>query len=235
MNPLPPTAPSETVQPLVESNDLLTQPSALLRRLHRDGYLFIRELLPRADVLDVRRRVLQFCQAEGWLRAGSELLEGRTDQAPIAEGEPAWEPVYEKVQACEQFHRLKLQPPVRQLMEAIFDEPTVALPMTIGRIAFPRDNARATAPHQDWLYVQGSTETITCWTTLGDVPEEVGGLQVLAGSHKAGFLIPRKAPGAGGNVVPVDPTLTWRASPYRAGDVLLWACPKVCVRVRTEG
>src|SRR5262245_9401714 len=176
----------ERVQPFVESNDILNDPTALLRRLRRDGYLFVRGLLPREDVLDLRRRVLQFCDEEGWLRKGSDLMDGLTDREPLVEGEPAWEPVYEKIQQCEQFHRLKLHPNVRKLMEEIFDEPVVALPMTIGRIAFPRDNARATAPHQDWLYVQGSTDTVSCWAPIGDIPEEVGGLKVLAGSHKTG-------------------------------------------------
>ena len=222
MSTLSATSTTEQVQPLIESNDILTDPTALQRRLRRDGYLFIRELLPRADVLDLRRRVLQFCDEEGWLRKGSDVMAGLTDHAPVAEGEPAWEPVYEKIQACEQFHRLKMHANVRQLMERLFAEPIVPLPMSIARVAFPRDNARATAPHQDWLYVQGSTETITCWATLGDVPETVGGLKILAGSHKTGFLVPRKAQGPGGNVVRVDPSLPWVASAYRAGDVLMF-------------
>jgi hypothetical protein len=222
MSTLTEAPPTERVQPFVESNDILNNPTALLRRLHRDGYLFVRGLLPREDVLDLRRRILTFCDAEGWLRKGADLMDGLTDREPLVEGEPAWEPVYEKIQACEQFHRLKLHPNVRKLMEGIFDEQVVALPMTIARVAFPRDNARATAPHQDWLYVQGSTETISCWAPLGDVPEEVGGLQVLAGSHKTGFLVPRKAQGPGGNTVPIDPTLPWVASDFRAGDLLMF-------------
>jgi hypothetical protein len=107
-------------------------------------------------------------------------------------------------------------------MESIFQEPVFALPMTIARLAFPRDNERGTQPHQDWIYVGGSTEIISCWAPLGDIPVEVGGLKVLAGSHKAGFLVPRPAPGPGGRAVDVDQTLDWLQADYRAGDLLLF-------------
>lgn len=219
---LTPPAEITKYQPFVESTDLVGDPNALLRRIRRDGYLFIRCLLPREDVLDVRRRILRFCEEEGWLRPGSDLMEGLTDIAPIAEGEKPWEPVYEKIQRCEQFHKLKMHPNVRKIAESIFDERVVALPMTIARVAFPRDNARGTQPHQDWIYVQGSMDTLSYWAPLGDVPAEVGGLKLLQGSHKKGFLWPRKALGPGGHTVECDPKLQWVASDYRAGDVLIF-------------
>lgn len=206
----------------VESNDILTDPLALIRRFQRDGYLFFRDLLPREDVMHLRRRILEICDEAGWIKKGTSLMDAITEHAPILEGEPLWEPVYEKVQKLEEFHRLKLHPNVHGLMESIFNEPVLCLPMTIARIAFPRDNERATQPHQDWIYVQGSVDTISAWAPLGDVPEEVGGLMVLRGSHKAGFLFPRRAQGPGGNTVDVDPNLPWAATDYRAGDVLFF-------------
>ncbi|MBI4553142.1 MAG: phytanoyl-CoA dioxygenase family protein [Candidatus Latescibacteria bacterium] len=206
----------------IESNDLLGQPSLLRKRLRDDGYLFLRNILPTAEVLHVQRRILEYCQDAGWLRPGSDLMEGLTDHPPILEGEPAWHSVYAQVQALEAFHRLKLYDTVHRIMEDLFQEPVFALPMTIARIAFPRDNERGTQPHQDWLYVGGSTEIISCWAPLGDIPEAVGGLRILKGSHKAGFLAPRPAPGPGGNTVWVDPSLEWLQSDYRTGDLLLF-------------
>ena len=205
-----------------ESNDLLDNPPALRKRLRDDGYLFLRDILPRDDVLHLRRRILGFCHEADWLREGSDIMDGLTDHEPILEGAPEWRPVYAKVQASEEFHRLKLHAGVHRIMEDIFQEPVFALPMTIARIAFPRDNERGTQPHQDWLYVGGSTEIISCWAPLGDVPAHVGGLKALAGSHKAGFLAPRPAPGPGGNTVHTDPTLEWLQTDYRVGDVLLF-------------
>ncbi len=205
-----------------ESNDLLGDAAGLRKRLNDDGYLFVRELLPRDEVLELRRQILEFCREAGWLIEGSDLMAGLTDHAPLLEGDEEWQPVYAKLQALEVFHRLKLNAAVHQLMEGLFQEPVLALPMTIARIAFPNDNERGTQPHQDWLYVGGSTETISCWGALGDVPERVGGLKLLKGSHKAGFLKPVPAMGPGGQTVAVDPELEWVQSDYRAGDLLMF-------------
>ncbi|MSS72977.1 MAG: phytanoyl-CoA dioxygenase [Candidatus Latescibacteria bacterium] len=210
------------MKPFTESNDLLDNPPLLRKRLRDDGYLFLKGILPKDEVLDLRRRILEFCREVGWLRPGSDLMAGLTDHAPILEGAEVWRPVYAKLQALEAFHRLKLHENVRRVMEDLFQESVFALPMTIARIAFPRDNERATQPHQDWLYVGGSTEILSCWASLGDVPEAVGGLKLLKGSHKAGFLRPRPAPGPGGHAVALDPTLEWVQSGYYAGDLLLF-------------
>ncbi len=205
-----------------ESNDLLENPSALRKRLRDDGYLFLRDILPKDKVLHLRRRILEFCQEAGWLKEGSNLEDALTDREPILEGAEEWRPVYAKVQALEEFHRLKLHDNVRKIMDDIFLEPVFALPMTIARIAFPRDNERGTQPHQDWLYVGGSTEIISCWAPLGDIPVQVGGLKVLKGSHKAGFLMPKSAPGPGGNTVDTDSSLEWLQTDYRTGDLLMF-------------
>ena len=84
------------------------------------------------------------------------------------------------------------------------------------------DAAKATPAHQDFLYIQGSTETVTAWMPLGDVPAALGGLMVQPGSHKAGFYLPFKHPGVGGNAVAYDADLPWAGTDYKAGDVLLF-------------
>ena len=149
-------------------------------------------------------------------------MDGLTDIQPILEGDKEWRPVYAKIQALESFHRLKMAAQVHTIMEYLFQESVFALPMTIARIAFPRDNKRGTQPHQDWLYVGGSTETVSCWAPLGDVPVATGGLKLLKNSHKSGFLIPRAAPGPGGNTVDVDADSVWLQTNYQAGDILLF-------------
>ena len=208
--------------PFIESNDVLDDPPRLRKRLRDHGYLFIRGLLPNDEVIDLRRKFLELCSEAGWLRPGSELMDGLTDHRPIMEGEPEYSGVYAKIQSQESFHRLKFNESILSVMEDIFQEPVVPLPQTIGRIAFPRDNQRGTHPHQDWIFVGGSTEAISLWAPLGDVPPEVGGLKILDGSHKSGFLEPRLADGPGHRVVDTDPELEWHQSGFRCGDVLIF-------------
>lgn len=212
----------QSVNYFAESNDLLDDPLALRKRLRDDGYLFLRDLLPREEVLALRSQILECCRDAGWLRKGSDPMDALTDHPPILEGDEEWLPIYARVQSLEAFHRLKLNARVHHVMEDLFQEPVFALPMTIARIAFPNDNDRGTQPHQDWPHVGGSTEIISCWAPLGDVPVEVGGLKILKGSHKAGFFTPRPASGPGGDVVDADPSLDWVQSDYRAGDLLLF-------------
>ena len=210
------------MSPFAESNGLLDSPADLRKRLRTDGYLFFRDILPVEEVLDVRRQILEICDQAGWLRPGAPVIDGLSDRPPILESEEEYADVYAGVQALEAFHRLKLNPKIIDIMEALFEEAVFPFPQTIGRIAFPRDNARGTPAHQDWIFVGGSTETISCWVPLGDVPQDVGGLKILEGSHKSGFLAPRPAVGPGGRVVDVDPSLPWRQSEYRCGDILLF-------------
>lgn len=207
---------------LTTSNDLLNNPEAIGRRLRADGYLFLRELLPREGVLDLRRAVLKLCADAGWLRQGTDPIEGLTDHEPVMEGDPEHIAVYERIQSMESFHLLAHQPAVARVMEACFEEPVFCHPNKICRTAFPRDNARATPPHQDYLYIQGSTDTLTCWAPLGDLPHEYGGLMIQAGTHKAGFFIPHKHPGVGGHAIPVDESKPWLTTEFRAGDVFIF-------------
>ena len=210
------------MQPFLESNDLLDDPPGLRKRLRDDGYLFLRGILPKDEVQELRRQVLEICAQAGWTRPGANLLDGLADRDPLCEGDDGYTDVYARVQALEALHRIKFDENVIRIMETLFQEPVIPLPKTIARSAFPRDNARGTQPHQDWIFVGGSTETISCWAPLGDVPFDVGGLKVLAGSHKAGFLEPRLARGPGERTVDVDPTLEWHQSSYQSGDVLLF-------------
>ena len=60
----------------VESNHLLGDPPSLRRQLRDDGYLFLKDILPKDEVLGLRKSILEFCQEVGWLRDGTNLMDG---------------------------------------------------------------------------------------------------------------------------------------------------------------
>ena len=210
------------MKPFKESNSLLNDPPGLRKRLRDDGYLFLRSILPKEEVVNLSHQILEICEEAGWLRPGSNFIDGQIERAPITERDDEYVPVYAQIQALETFHRLKLNKKIISIMETIFQEPVIPFPATIGRISFPRNNERATPPHQDWIFVRGSIDTLSCWVPLGDIPSDVGGLKILEGSHKAGFLEPRPSPGPGGRTVYVDPSLEWAHSNYCSGDILIF-------------
>jgi hypothetical protein len=211
------------LRPFLDSAPLLSQPEELRRRMRRDGYLFLRGLLPRDAVLSLRRRVLDICGRHGWLAPGADPLEGRAGRAPTQEGKADYWPVYREVQLSEEFHMLAHHAALLAPLAQLLDEEVFVHPMKIARISFPQNTAATTPPHQDYVHIQGSFETYTSWIPLGDVPRELGGLAVLAGSHKLGVLRPRAASGAGG--LGLDDELfglPWHAGDFQAGDVLLF-------------
>jgi ectoine hydroxylase-related dioxygenase (phytanoyl-CoA dioxygenase family) len=95
-------------------------------------------------------------------------------------------------------------------------------PRLIGRTIFPKRESFTTPPHQDFIPIQGTTETYTAWFPLHDLPPDMGGLEVAAGSHQDGVYEFSPALGAGGLSI-ADPLAdTWTGGPFEAGDVLFF-------------
>jgi ectoine hydroxylase-related dioxygenase (phytanoyl-CoA dioxygenase family) len=195
-----------------------------------EGYLFFRGVVPAAEILPVRRAVLELCEAAGWLAPGTELMDGiaSPDQVPLTEGQPDYMAVYRQVLRTPTFHAFPAQPALMALAGAILDLPASEVlvhPRRIGRITFPA-NERATTPaHQDHHYIRGAVETYSCWVPLGDCPTELGGLAVWPGSHKNGYLDHTvQVKGAvGGSAVPIDDSVTaWHSGDFKMGDAILF-------------
>ncbi len=213
-----------TLHELTPANGLLSDPSRLRAQLERDGFLFIRELLPPDDVRRVRRGVLECCRAAGWLIDGTDLLEGRAHrEKACVEPEPEFIAVYRQVQKLEAFHTLAHHHALLALAETVIGEPVLPHPNAIARLSFPQNVRHTTPPHQDFPFIQGTAETFTIWIPLGDVPRDLGGLMVNAGSHRAGVGEYHLCLGAGGmGIDPVTIPDRWHTADYRIGDGLLF-------------
>ncbi|MYH60398.1 MAG: phytanoyl-CoA dioxygenase, partial [Caldilineaceae bacterium SB0675_bin_29] len=61
------------MQPFLDSTDYLHDGAELGRRMERDGYLFIRGLLPAGVVEDLRMQILEIASAAGWVLPGRPL------------------------------------------------------------------------------------------------------------------------------------------------------------------
>ncbi len=206
------------------SNDLLDKPEALRARRDQEGHLFFRGLLPRDDVKEVRRTVLECCRDGGWLVKDSELMEGRADPSKACvEPEPSFLAVYREVQKREGFHSFAHHPALLGLIETVLGEPGLPHPNKIARLSFPQNVAHTTPAHQDFPFIQGSAETFTTWIPLSDCPRELGGLKIDAGTHKGGIYEYHLSLGAGGMSIDTE-TLpdNWYTTDYQAGDVLLF-------------
>ncbi|MEA2772445.1 MAG: hypothetical protein QOD93_5407, partial [Acetobacteraceae bacterium] len=65
----------------LDSTDLLNDSRTLRVRLDRDGYLFIRDLLPARAILAVRERLLAEAASGGWLDPDSLVQAGIANPA----------------------------------------------------------------------------------------------------------------------------------------------------------
>lgn len=163
---------------LRDSSGLLDQPEALRARMASDGYLFIRGLHPRERVLEARRAILEFMQAQGGrIRSDGDLME-----APInADGKPVRLMGNRDITHDPRVLAVLEGDPVLQFFARYFGEPVITFDYKwlreVGHGGF-------TGFHFDNVYMsRGSQRLLTCWTPFGDIPIEQGTLAVCEGSH----------------------------------------------------
>jgi hypothetical protein len=209
----------------LDSTDLMENGRALRRRLERDGYLFLRGLLPADQVLAVRRRLLAKAAAGGWLASASPVEAGIANPAAACKDpEERYMRVFRGLWADEELHRLRTHPRALGLFERIFGEPALAHPMFVQRNIFPQSGGFdfTTGIHQDRVHIGGAT-SYAMWMPLGDCPREKGALAVAAGSHAEGILATKVGTGAGGMDIAVPIPGTWVTGAFKAGDALIFA------------
>ena len=209
----------------LDSTDLIGNGPALAGRLRRDGYLFLRGLLPRDTVLEVRRRLLEKAAAGGWLDPDRPIEDGIANPAASCKDpEERYMTVFRGIWADEALHRLRTHPAVLALFDGIFGEPALAHPMFVQRNIFPQSQSFdfTTGAHQDKVHIGGATSH-AMWVPLGDCPREKGTLAVAAGSHLAGVLDTKVGSGAGGMDICVPIPGQWVTGSFEAGDVLIFS------------
>lgn len=222
---------AERVGEFVCSNADISDAERLRASLEENGYLYFRGIGPREKVLGLRRVFLENAQEAGWLEAGSDVMAARWNgtSGPYAEGDPQYMPVYKKIVNHPLFNELPADPFYMGLMERLLGAPVMLHRMHIGRMSFPSNTDQTTPPHQDFHYIAGTPNTYTIWTPIGDTPLDLGGLKVLRGSHKRGFIEHGMDPvqkyaawGLKGERLDATGGDEWHTTSYTAGDCVLF-------------
>ena len=219
---------NEGLSQLAESNDAINDAVELGRRLTQDGYLFFRKLIEPDRLWDLRREMLEVMQAHGWISPGTHLMDGITvDGIQCTEGDLEYSVVYHQVYKLQAFHEIAHCNEVMSTVERIRGCQMLAQPQKVARLWFPKFTDHTTPIHQDFVHFQGSNDNLTCWSPIGDCPQELGVLAVLKGSHKVNQVLQHHfSLGAGNlNLDPNDHTELgnqWLTTDYRAGDTLVF-------------
>lgn len=214
------------MRPFRDSTAIRNDGAALAARVAEDGYLFLPGLIPAADILAARRRMVEMLDAAGWLqRSGPDDLAAVTrPEAFVLDTDPVATDLVLRQSVLAEVLAIQHHPALLGLFERLYGEPVLPLPRVLVRNMFPRAEEHTTPQHQDYPHVQGSRRLITCWVPIGDCDADMGGLAVAAGTNRLGVLPIEPSMGAGGMSVPGDYTGSWASSPFAAGDVLLFSC-----------
>lgn len=214
-----------------DATPLLTDSAALRARAEEQGYLFFRGLLNPGRLLELRRQILSLYRQADLLDEARDFMEGVSDPDKVdryvdnenlPEGGEPFLDLYWQVQHLQAFHAMSHDPALLGLFRLLFDEEPFPHPRNIARIMIRHPLVSPTPPHQDFIHIQGTERTWTCWFPLSDVPRELGGLCVLEQSHKEGVLHVTGAKGAGSlESILCDLDLEWATTDYRLGDVLI--------------
>jgi len=217
---------------LRDSSAIVGDMKALHDRMASDGYLYIRGLQKRENVLAGRHQILEFIHEQGAILPGSNLDDGivnpgakfpRTMGAKDITHDPKVRGVLESKEIFDFFARFFGKPPLT------FDYKWLRCVR----------NPESTGAHLDIVYMgRGATKNLyTVWTPFTDIPIEQGPLALCVGSHNLpGFAKLRETYGnmdvdrdRVGGWFSTDPVEIvdkfggkWQTTEFRAGDVLIF-------------
>jgi ectoine hydroxylase-related dioxygenase (phytanoyl-CoA dioxygenase family) len=210
------------VQPLEDATALLGDPTALHAAVERDGYLFVRGVVPRERVACLRRLTLERAQTMSWLDPTAPIEQARV-RSGVRVGDyqaPDWMALQAHLQTSVELWDVGDTSSLHQVLTATFGRPSfLFLGMNTCRVVSPHPDLAA-RPHQDANYVRTLGDFVTVWVPLGDCPVSLGPLAVWPGSHRRG-LRPHQGVGIVDGGVVMDDEAVWHSGDFAIGDALV--------------
>ena len=229
-------------QQMAFADDLLDRPAELRDAYERDGYLFFRGVLDRAEVDQVADDLLSAMRAEALVGPpayGRQPARWSGRQLDAIDDRSFYEVPY--------YPELIDTGTTQRFLRRVFGEPVFTFRSLTVRYALPADDRHISLPHQDHFFIRHTAAFRTLWVPLLPIEPTGGALAVAAGSHRAGLrrheetdvlsyvLKGRRQRGLALDDVPQP----WHTTAYRPGDALIfhshalhWALPNESESVR---
>ncbi|MDQ6840391.1 MAG: phytanoyl-CoA dioxygenase family protein [Actinomycetota bacterium] len=220
--------------PVVDSTALRHDPGALRERYRRDGYLYLRGVIDRERLRQLRDAYFgafdpTYLDNHHPVEAG--IFSGRRPRDLPAHG-TVGHPAHTFVRG-EAFAALAQGPELARVAAGVLGAPCQILPRKIVR-HFDRSVPRASRAHRDHRYLdEGSERLLTMWIPLTDTPLATGGLIYLEDSNDvevSDLDRLREVSDRPEDDRPISHDLSWVAeqlgrrwlwTDYRAGDVAI--------------
>lgn len=178
--------PDELLGPLAETTALRSDPSALRQSFAEHGYVLLRDVLDRDEVLAAREEVFSRLAEIGEIQPPpvAGIATGTSRRCELANDLGAfWKSVSEGPALRRVTHGARL----RELVSLLFDTPARPHDYLFLR---PAPVGNATDLHYDYpFFAGGASQIVTCWLPLGEIPVCEGPLVVVENSHRFEDLI----------------------------------------------
>lgn len=172
-----------------DSTTLIDQPLALRNQAEQDGYVFLRDLLPRRRVEALRDVALKSCAELGWLAPDNppgDVL-AKTHLGLGASDDPRYHAFLAQVIPSMEFAVLGENPTLLSVVAAVSGSSVKRRHADICRVFSPDSDQYTTLPHQDHHYLGGPDPGWTVWIPLVNCPLSHGPLAVVRASHRRGL------------------------------------------------
>lgn len=191
--------------------------------LNKNGYLFLKNLIDQSIVLAAYKEVFNMAAKKQYLEKtfhpshavlNKNLKTNKTFLREIEKFSIKWS-------SKKQFNATAKDSSLLKFLSSTLGGPVINHPFQHaiwGRMVFPQIFADCSPAHQDFEYVGVPEDTYTVWIPLTDCPVYLGGLALVPGSHKHGYVekparifqhIQKKK-------------LSWSSTNYQAGDCLIF-------------
>ncbi|UFU06440.1 phytanoyl-CoA dioxygenase family protein [Ruania halotolerans] len=221
---------------------------ALWKRLRSQGYLLLRQQLPRDQVLAFRDFYFSALAGTGLLDDRAHPSEGIAGAGPsdIASYRRI---LFDEIVPSREYQEFCTSPAIGGWFRWFMDADVHLHRRKILRHTRPGENGigTATQAHYDLVYLrEGTDRVLSMWIPLGDCPTSLGGLTYLEGTHHAVMAAEREGrlqrPAA--SITADLPHLAdeydsrWLVADYGIGDVLVHSAHQIHAaldNVNTDG
>lgn len=152
--------------------------TTLREQYQEQGYLWLKGILDRREVLEFRRRYFDAYRDTELLEPGTDPTDALYSGKPV----PNFNKRLVEITHWAAYEAFCLSAPIWQFYERFFEGAPYLHKRKLIRHMLPGDPA-ATGAHYDLIYLRGGTDRLcTSWIPIGDIPVEMGGLVYLENS-----------------------------------------------------
>lgn len=218
---------------LKDSTHIVDDPEALQARMAEDGYLLLRGVLHRDEVLAAREEVFTRLAEVGEIDLRYPVIDAISSGA--SRRKELEDPGLFLKSVCEgpKLRRVTHAGPMMRFHEHFRGGPVRCFDYLWLRVV---PVGHATGCHYDVVYMgRGTKQLYTTWTPYGDISKNEGTLMILENSHKIDELLNDyalidvdKTPGRGGWYSSNPPEVAerfdrrWLTTDFQAGDILVF-------------